>query len=406
MQRACWPRIIAAYQSLNIDLVIDWWSSTEVPSAIGCSRSEAGLTLSWSSGFGAAAGVINAPRSQTQRQQPWIDKPMLLPLSRRKALALLGCSAWIRPAAAVAQNRKMSVIGYLGAETPTAFASRLDAFRQGLGERGYFEGRNVRIEYRWAESQHDRLASLAAELLDLHVDVIAAPGGVPAALAAKSQTNTVPIVFEMGADPVVQGVVSSLNRPGGNITGVASLNVELSSKRLELLRELLPAASLFAVLVNPSSPTTARQLQSLNAAALAHGVQLHVLRAATVPDLEVAFGSLAGHPVQGLVVASDTFLGTHAEQIAALTVQKALPTIHQSRDFAGAGGLMSYGGNFLESNRLAGAYAGRVLSGEKPGELPVQQVNKFDMAINLRSAKALGLVISDKMLLRANYVIE
>jgi putative ABC transport system substrate-binding protein len=332
---------------------------------------------------------------------------MAIRFDRRKFIALLGCGAFTRPAGVVhAQNSRTPVIGYLGAESPVVFASRLAAFREGLREGGYVEGRNVTIEFRWAESQHSRLAALAAELVDLHVDVIAAPGGVPAALAAKSKTQTIPIIFEMGADPVAQGVVASLNRPGGNLTGVTSLNVGLAQKRLELLRELLPKATVFAVLVNPSSPTTAPQLKNLEEAALAQGLQLRVLQASTLQDLDAVFGSLPKLNASGLVVASDTFLGTHGGQVAALAAQHAMPTIHQSRDFAAAGGLMSYGGDFLESNRLAGVYVARIIKGENPADLPVQQVTKFDMAINRRAAKALGLTISARMLIRANYVIE
>jgi putative ABC transport system substrate-binding protein len=331
---------------------------------------------------------------------------MAIRFDRRKIIALFGCAAMVRPTGADAQSSRMPVIGYLGAETPAVFASRLKAFRQGLREGGYVEGRDVTIEFRWAESQHGRLAALAAELVDLHVDVIAAPGGAPAALAAKSKTKTIPIIFEMGADPVAHGIVASLNRPGGNLTGVTSLNVGLAQKRLELLRELLPTARVFAVLVNPSSPTTALQLRNLEAAALAQGLQLRVLQASTLRDLDAVFASLPELNANGLVVASDTFLGTHGEQVAALTVKHAVPTIHQSRDFTAAGGLMSYGGDFLESNRLAGVYVARIIRGEKPADLPVQQVTKFDMAINLKTAKALGLTISVKMLIRANYVIE
>jgi putative ABC transport system substrate-binding protein len=325
-------------------------------------------------------------------------------MRRREFITLLGgAAAW--PAVARAQQ-PMPVIGYLGAQSPAAFASRVIAFRQGLGETGYAEGRNVAIEFRWAEGQHDRLSALAADLVSRQVAVIVAPGGAPAALAAKSATTTIPIVFEMGADPIAIGLVGSLNRPGGNITGVSSLNVEVTPKRLEILHELVPTAAVLAVLVNPTSPTADSQLRNLQAAARALGLQLHVLHASAERDFDTVFATLLQLRAGGLVVASDTFFATHSEQLAALTVRHAVPTIHQSRDFSTAGGLMSYGGSFVESHRQAGVYTARVIKGDKPADLPVQQVTKVELFINLKTAKALGVTVPLPLLGRADEVIE
>jgi ABC-type uncharacterized transport system substrate-binding protein len=314
-------------------------------------------------------------------------------MKRRKFMTLLsGAVAW--PLAARAQQPTMPVVGYLGAQSPAAFASRVTAFRQGLGETGYVEGRNVAIEFRWAEGQHDRLPVLAAELVARRVAVIVAPGGPPAAIAAKSVTTTIPIVFEMGADPIAMGLVTSLNRPGGNLTGVSSLNVEVTPKRLEILHEAIPTATVVAVLLNPTSPTADSQLRNLQEAARALGLQLHVLHASGARDFDAVFATLLQLRASGLVVASDTFFATHSEQLAAIALRHAVPAIHQSRDFTLAGGLMSYGGSFVESHRQAGVYTGRVLKGDKPADLPVQQVTKVELLINLKTAKALGVTSS------------
>ena len=254
-------------------------------------------------------------------------------MRRREFITLLGgAAAW--PITARAQQPAIAGDWVSGPESPMAFASRVEAFRQGLGQAGYIEGRNVAIEFRWAESQHDRLPALAAELVARPVSVIVAPGGAPAALAAKSATMTIPIVFEMGADPIVTGLVQTLNRPGGNITGVTSLNVQITPKRLEILHEAVPAATLIAVLLNPTSPTAASQLQHLQAAASRLNVRLHVLQASNVRDLDGISAALTELRPGGLVVSSDTFLGTHGEQLAALAVRHSVPAIHQSRDFA------------------------------------------------------------------------
>jgi len=327
-------------------------------------------------------------------------------MKRRHFITLLGSAAAAWPLAARAQQPAMPVIGYLGAQSPAAFASRVRAFREGLAETGYAEGRNVAIEFRWAEGQHDRLPALAADLVARQVAVIVAPGGAPAAIAAKSATTTIPIVFEMGADPIAIGLVSSLNRPGGNLTGVSSLNVEVTPKRLEILHEAVPTAAVMAVLVNPTSPTADSQLKSLQAAARALGLQLHVLHASTERDFDSVFETLLQLRAGALVVASDTFFATHAEQLAALAVRHAVPAIHQSRDFTTAGGLMSYAGSFLESHRQAGVYTGRILTGAKPADLPVQQVTKVELFINLKAANTLGVTFPLSLVGRADAVIE
>jgi putative tryptophan/tyrosine transport system substrate-binding protein len=327
-------------------------------------------------------------------------------MNRREFITLLGNTTAAWPLAARAQQPAMPVIGYLGAQSPAAFTSRVRAFRQGLGETGYAEGRNVAIEFRWAEGQHNRLSALAEDLVARQVTVIVAPGGAPAALAAKSATTTIPIVFEMGADPIAMGLVSSLNRPGGNLTGVSSLNVEVTPKRLEILREVVPTATVVAVLINPTSPTADSQMRNLQAAAHALGLQLHLLHASAVRDFDTVFAALLEQRPAGLVVASDGFFATHSEQLAALTVCHSVPAIHQSRDFSIAGGLMSYGGNFVESHRQTGVYAGRILKGENPAELPVQLVTKVELFINLKAAKTLGVTVPLPLLGRADEVIE
>ena len=326
-------------------------------------------------------------------------------MRRREFLGVLSGAAAAWPLAARAQQ-PMPVIGYLGAELPAAFASRVRAFREGLGEAGYVEGRNVAIEFRWAEGQHNRLPALAADLVGRPVTVIVAPGGAPAALAAKSATTSIPIIFEMGADPIAIGLVETLKRPGANLTGVTSLNVQVTPKRLEILHEVVPASDVIAVLLNPTSPTAGSQLNSLQVAADVLGVRLHVLHASAIRDFDTVFATLARLRPGGLVVASDTFFATHSEQLASLTVRHAIPAIHQSRDFAVAGGLMSYAGSFMESHRQAGIHTGRVLKGEKAADLPVQQVTKVELIVNLKTAKALGITLPLPLIGRADEVIE
>ena len=325
-------------------------------------------------------------------------------MNRREfIIALCGTAVW--PLAARAQQ-PTPLIGYLGAETPGAFATRVKAFRAGLSEGGFVEGRNVAIDFLWAEGQHNKLPALAAELVARSATVIVAPGGAPAAIAAKSVTKNIPIVFEMGADPVGIGLVETLQRPGANLTGVSSLNVQVTPKRLELLREAIPAAALIAVVVNPTSPTTSFQLKKLQEAADTLGTKIQVLNVASVRDIEIISETLTELKPGGVVFASDGFFATHSEQLAALTVAQKLPAIHQSRDFAVAGGLMSYAGSFLESHRQAGIQTARILTGSNPAELPVQQVTKVELIINLRTAKSLGVGVPLTLLGRADEVIE
>lgn len=326
-------------------------------------------------------------------------------LRRRDFLVLLG-SAVNSALAAAAQRSTVPVVGYLCPESPALFASRLNAFHQGLAESGFAEGRNIAIEYRWADGQYNRLPALAADLVARNVDVIVAPGGAPAALAAKGSTVSKPIVFEMGGDPVKLGVVDSLSRPGSNITGVSSLSVEVSRKRLEFMRELLPRAATLGVVANPTSPTADSQLEDVRSAAEILGVGLRVLHASSEQEFEPAFSTAAKEFVGGLVFTSDPYFAFRSEQLAALALHFGLPAITQSRDFPNAGGLMSYGGDFIQSHRRSGVYTGRVLHGEKPSDLPVQLVTKLELFINLKTAKTLKLEFSPSLLSGADEVIE
>ncbi|HEX8164889.1 MAG TPA: ABC transporter substrate-binding protein [Beijerinckiaceae bacterium] len=299
------------------------------------------------------------------------------------------------------------VIGYLSSESPERFATRLGAFHDGLRETGFEERRNLRVEYRWAEGHNEALPSLAADLVARNVAVLVAPGSIASALAAKAATKTIPIVFETGTDPVNAGLVPSLQRPGGNITGVSSLNAEVGPKRLELLHSVLPAAKRFALLVNPRNPKNAESVtRDLRAAAARRGLEIHLLEAGTEEEVEAAFGTAARVRAAGLVIANDIFYATRTGQIAGLATRHALPAIHQSPEFATAGGLMSYGGDVRQSHREAGVYTGRILKGEKPADLPIQQVTRIYMAINLKSAAALGLTIPPTLLALADEVIE
>lgn len=326
-------------------------------------------------------------------------------MKRRDFLAALGgATTWAFPS--FAQKAAMPIIGYLCPESPALFASRLKAFHEGLGESGYVEGRNVAIAYRWAEGQYERLPALAADLATRNVDVIVAPGGAPAALAAKAATKSKTIVFEMGGDPVLLGVVDSLSRPGGNITGVSSLSVDVSPKRLELMRELLPTATKFVVVTNPTSPTATSQLKNLRSAAETLRVRLEVLRASSEQEFEPVFSTTAQESIGGLVFTSDPYFAFRSEQLAALAMRYRLPAITQTRDFPTAGGLMSYGGDFAQSHRRAGIYAGRILNGEKPSDLPVQLVTKVELFINLKAAKFLGVEFPPSLIGGADEVIE
>jgi putative ABC transport system substrate-binding protein len=327
-------------------------------------------------------------------------------MKRRDFITLLGGAAASCPLAARAQQPAVPVIGFLGSESPDLFADRFRAFRQGLGETGYVEGRNVAIEYRWAESQNDRLSAFAAELVRRQVNVIVTSGSTSAALAAKAATTSIPIVSPISADPVAVGLVASLNRPGGNLTGVTSLNAGLAPKRLELLHELVPTATILAFLVNPTNPNAEADTRDAQAAAHALGVRLQILRASTEHDFETSFASLAQMGAGALLISSDSLFNLRSEQFAALTLRYAVPTIFQTRAFAAAGGLMSYGVSVADIYRLAGVYTGRILKGEKPADLPVQQATKVELVINLKTVKALGLTVPLALLTRADEVIE
>ena len=328
-------------------------------------------------------------------------------MKRREFIALLGGTAAWLPFPARGQQPAVPLVGYLGAESPLLFASRLQAFHAGLATAGFSEGRNVAITYRWAEGHNDRLPALAAELVRDQVSVIASPGSLAAALAAKTATAAIPIVFETGADPIGTGLVTSLRRPAGNVTGVTSLNAAVGAKRLELLRELAPSARAFALLVNPANPKNAEATTTdLKAAAGTLGCDLQVLHAATEGELDGAFAALAKSQTGGLVIANETFFANRSEQLAALARRHGVPAVHQSREFAAAGGLVSYGGSVTESHGQAGIYVGRILKGEQPGELPVVQVTKVEMVINMKTAKAFGITVPLSLLGRADQVIE
>jgi putative ABC transport system substrate-binding protein len=324
-------------------------------------------------------------------------------MKRREFLTLLGgTAAW--PLAARAQQT-MPVIGFLNSRGAGDDPHLLAAFRQGLKEAGFVEGQNLAIEYRWAEGQYDRLPALAADLVRRQVAVIAANG--LAARTAKAATTTIPIVFVAGFDPVEVGLVASLNQPGGNITGVSVLDVELGPKRLELLHELVPTANGMAVLVNPTDPARAETIsRGLQAAASTLGLRLHVLHASTDHDFDTVFARLAQLQAGGLVIGGEPFFNSRSEQLGALTSRHAVPAIHELPEFAAAGGLMSYGGSLADAYRLVGVYTGRILNGEKPIDLPVQQYTKIELIINLKTARALGLTVPLALLTRADEVIE
>jgi len=325
-------------------------------------------------------------------------------MDRRRFIALLG-GAIIAPRALVAQQKATPVIGFLGSTSPRLYAGHVAAFHQGLSETGYVQGQNVAIEYRWAEGEYARLPALAADLVVRNVDVIAA-GSAPWALAAKSATSTIPIVFTSGGDPVTAGLVDSLARPGGNATGVSILNAELLPKRIELLSKLVPQAKVIAVLVNPNNSTAGQMVRDVEAAARAKQVQLPILEASSEAELDVAFESLVRQQIAALVVGTDAFFLTRRDQFVTLAARHAIPAIYEWREFVVAGGLISYGADVTAPYRLAGAYVGRILSGAKPADLPVQQPMKFELAVNLNTAKALGLTIPPSILALTDEVIE
>ena len=301
-------------------------------------------------------------------------------------VGLGGAAAW--PLAARAQQPAIPVIGYIvGISSPSRLADLIAAFHKGLSETGYVEGQNVAFEYRRVGGQNDRLPALAAELVQSRVAVIAAPGGTAAALAAKAATRTIPIVFRIGGDPVAIGLVASLNRPGGNVTGVTTLGTELAPKRLELLRELLPAPGMVALLVNPTNANAAVETKAVQAAADSLGVRLVILNASSPNDIETVFASMARQGIGGFLTTAESLFFQQHERLVALVARQSIPAIYSDRVFVEAGGLMSYGTNIFDGHRLAGLYAGRILRGEKPADLPVQQVTKIELIINLKTAK-------------------
>jgi putative tryptophan/tyrosine transport system substrate-binding protein len=327
-------------------------------------------------------------------------------MNRRDIITLLGGAAAGWPLSARAQQPAMPVIGFLNADSPQGYARQLSAFLKGLGETGYVDGRNVAIEYRWAGNRLDRLPAMAADLVHRQVTVIAATS-TPAALAAKAATATVPIVFETGSDPVQLGLVTSLARPGGNVTGVTQLNWEVLPKRLELLHELLPTAGIMALLLNPADPALAEvQSREVLSAARSLGLQLHILNASAERDFDGVFARLIQLRAGGLVIGGDALFNSRIEQLAALTARHAVPAVYQWREFAAAGGLLSYGSEVTDAYRLAGIYTGRVLKGDKPADLPVQQATKVELFINLKTAKALGITVPLPLSGRADEVFE
>jgi putative tryptophan/tyrosine transport system substrate-binding protein len=330
---------------------------------------------------------------------------MTVTIGRRDLLATLGgAAAW--PVAARAQQPGMPVVGFLNSGSAAEWAHLVAAFKEGLNELGYFEGRNVTVDYRWAQGQNDRVPALAADLVARQVAVIVTMGGMTPALAAKAATATIPIVFIAGADPIDSGLVTSISRPTSNVTGVNIFADVLTPKRQELLHELVPTASIVAMLVNPTAAQTQSELRDVQQAANRLGQQLRVLDASTDRELDAAFATLIDQRIGGLLVQADPFFTGRRDQLVLLTTRHAIPTVFAFREFVTAGGLMSYGTSLRAAYRQLGIYAGRILKGEKPGDLPVQQATAFETVVNLRAAKALGVTIPTAILLRADEVIE
>jgi putative tryptophan/tyrosine transport system substrate-binding protein len=327
-------------------------------------------------------------------------------MRRREFISLMGGTAAAWPLAARAQQAKMPVIGVLSARSPAVDASLISVMRQGLNDTGFVEGQNVALDYRWVDGQYDRLAGLADDLVHRQVAVMVAFGGEISALAAKTATASIPIVVLFGGDPVKQGLVPSLNRPGGNITGVSSFIFELEPKRLGLLRELRPDATTIAVLVNPNSPNGEMQANDIQAAARSAGQQIDILNASTIREIDAAFARLAQMRADALLVAADPVFFNRASQLVVLATRHAIPALYSRREFVAMGGLMSYGPNIDEMYRTAGVYAGRILKGEKPGDLPIQLPTKFELVINLSTARAFGLDVPPTLVARADGVIE
>ena len=327
-------------------------------------------------------------------------------MKRREFISFLAGTAVNWPLAARAQQAAMPIVGFLSSRSPKEAEIHTAAFRRGLSETGFAEGQNVAITYRWAEGQYERLSGLASELVGLHVSVMVAGGGAPSVLAAKPATTTTPIVFVMGDDPVKLGLVASFNRPGGNLTGVAFLTGELGSKRLGLLCELVPNASVVGLLLNPNDPGAEVQRQDVEMAAKALGRRLLVLHASTATEFEPNFAMMTREHVGALIVENDPFFDSQRDQLMALAARNGVSAIYHIREFPAAGGLMSYGASLADAYRQVGNYTGRILKGEKPADLPVMQPTKFELAINLKTAKALGLTVPSSLLARADEVIE
>jgi putative ABC transport system substrate-binding protein len=326
-------------------------------------------------------------------------------MHRRRFIALLG-AAMNAARGLHAQQKAMPVIGYLSSATPAANVRQLPAFRAGLKETGWDEGQNVAIQYRWAEDRYDRLPELAADLVGHKVDVIVSTGGITGALAAREASSEIPIVFITGDDPVERGLVTSLARPGGNLTGVSFLTNELTPKRLELILDLAPHAKVICLLVNPKNAGAERVAREMQNAARTKRVQLHVLKAGTESEIDSAFATLAQLQTEGLVVASDPYFASRRDQLVTLAGRRGVPAIYERREFAAAGGLISYGPSFPDTWHQVGIYAGKILNGEKPADLPVQQPTTFELVVNLKTAKELGLAVPPSILARADEIIE
>ena len=328
-------------------------------------------------------------------------------MRRREFISLLGGIIAVWSVGGRAQQPAKTTIGFLGSESADLWTGRLQELHRGLGELGFVEGQNLSIEYRWAQGRNERLPSMASDLVRQQVKVIIAPGSTPAALAAQAATKTIPIVFEIASDPVELGLVSGLNKPGGNVTGVTTLNLEIGPKRLELLHNLIPSASVIGLLINPTNPRLAEQnIKSLQSAGRTFGLEMRVLQASTEDEFDAVFEELKKIKAGGLLIAADPFFSSHVKQLAALSIRHAVPTVYQFREFAIAGGLLSYGTSFTQSFRTVGNYTGRILKGERPADLPVQQATAVELIINQRTAEALGVTVPQALISRADEVIE